>query len=267
MQVGESLRKIELLAGDTQTAKSKREDRRSLPSAAQGQPTSVDIRQIAYASPAELQESGDTTPGGIADRVPLDGTPNPQQHVMEMHADIRRYSVGPLRIVLPGSCMPSPGRRDVNQLDVADPIRTACRSALPDPNDFGMETQLHDRPHATHRRAIGRDRTVCRLRSHAQRFLADRIGHGKRFHRNICGMEVIGRAYRLVVDRFPIGTPPESRRIGRKIRIGKRTVLYPRVLRLVVHRDRLVSRSGDSLPMPRNDISGHSGDRGFSLPH
>ena len=256
VQVGEALRKIELLAVDAHAAVG-----RAPGLLARGQMPGVDAQQVAHAGAPELQRPGDAPLGGIVDRAPLDGAEDPQQHVVEVHADIHRHAAAPRRVALPRSCVPPPARRDVGQVYVVDLVGRTGRHPLPETLDLGVETQLQDRPHAAARRPLQSDQTVDLLRIDTQRLLADRIGARLQPLRGVRGVEVIGGAHGQIVDRLAAEAAPEGRGVGRKIGIGEVAVHHPHAVRQIVRCDQLVPQGADRLQMTRGDIARHADDR------
>src|SRR5690554_2990199 len=185
------------------------------------------------------------------------------QHVVEMHADIRRNAARLLVVTLPGLQVPVSTGGDVSQVHFMLGVAFFRLHFVTQRNDRGMHTQLQDGVHLPASVFFDIDKAVYVPGVQYQRLFTDGIGARAQGEAHVAVVQVVGRADGDVIHSAAVigaaqfvDMPVETLKLREKVRFREMTVDNANGIVLVHGGNEVVTSVFDRFHVARCDVTG-----------
>ena len=189
----------------------------------------------------------------------LNGTEDPLQHVIEMHADIGGDAAALMYVALPRSVIPLAARGDVCQVHVIDLVHRALVHLLLQRSDAVMKAELEDVVSLMAGLLLHLHQRIDIVRIEHHRLLADDIASQTQTIADERIMSVVRGAYAQPVQRFvrlhlPRAEPVEKLVFRKERTLREEAVQPPDAVEAVVCRQQVVTGILDCLQVSRGYV-------------
>ena len=259
VEIREALRKLDLLSIDGNGPVGFL-GRRSV-----RQVAGVDRQEPAHAGPLEFEIARRAVKRAVVHGVLAQGAEDKGEHVVEVHADVRRNAARLGLLALPGHVIPKPARGDVGQVHVVD-LFSLRGDPLLERDDGRVQTQLQDREDALACVGLQSCKAIDVPGIEHQRLLADGVPMRAEREANMRIVQVVRRADADIVNL--LAAPPdeidvavEALELGEEARFGEKAIDHADRIGRVERGSERASRLFDGSEMTGRDIARRADER------